>query len=199
MEKANDGLPLTLLVYTDEKFGVLTLLQPKSLIFKKNRGPMKHNHMIRLGILCGLVILLIFAVNFHKGKSAASPEATVKQAYQKALKIGEYNFATTVEQTTTPLPLQVNTGSNARVDTLYIEGETNLSSNTMLLRLWQNGGNVLSTDSSLEFKVVNGIAYGKKAFSNEWQEVDNFSDVFAPGGNVLAFLVGAKNIQEINF
>ncbi len=159
---------------------------------------MKKNGLLQICSIGALFFLIILSSNNKTGVGVSSPDEIVKQAYEKALGIGEYNFTSTVEQTTTPLPMLVNTGRGTQLDTFYIEGVTNLTSNSMFLRLWQNGGNILSTDSSLEFKVENGIAYGKNAYTEEWLEVDNFSDVFAPGGNTLAFLVGAKNIQDIN-
>lgn len=63
----------------------------------------------------------------------------------------------------------------------------------MQLKLWQTGNN----GRAIDIKVENGQAYGRLRETNDWTELDDPSQVFAPGGDPLGFLVAAENVQEV--
>ncbi|MGH2543049.1 MAG: hypothetical protein ACRDIB_09640 [Ardenticatenaceae bacterium] len=127
------------------------------------------------------------------GRSAGD---VVNQAWQRAQAIGVYHYATTIEQTTHPLPMLENVGLGPSTDNLYVEGTTNLPEQQMTLALWSAGGHVGSSTDRLEMRVEEGKVLGRVGES-EWQEREDSTDLFAPGGDALAYLAGATAITEV--
>ncbi|MCP4539215.1 MAG: hypothetical protein GY832_18925, partial [Chloroflexi bacterium] len=174
---------------------------------------MKHNRL-RLYVFLVLVgLLAVFAS--QSGATWADSGATppivplvqpsatsqFNQAWQRAEKVGNYRYNTTIVQTTWPLPKLDNVGLSATEDRLYIEGETNLSAETMQMKLWSQGGNAASGQDSIEIKFEGDKAYGRVG-QTDWQEMDSdagvptWSDLFAPDKDVLTYLQGATNIRN---
>ncbi|NOZ06931.1 MAG: hypothetical protein GXP41_11385, partial [Chloroflexi bacterium] len=78
---------------------------------------------------------------------------------------------------------------------LYLQGSLDRFAHTMQLTLWRNSGSVASGRDGIEIRVENGKAYGRQN-GGAWQEIDDFSGAFAPGGDPLAFLASIKNVQR---
>jgi hypothetical protein len=127
--------------------------------------------------------------------AASSAEQEVQAAWQRAQQAGAYDYTTEIVQTTYPAPALVNVGRSSREDRLYLEGEVNLPERTMFLTLWQ-GGSVLNPRDGVEVRVEGDRAYGRQVGA-PWQEISDFSDAFAPGNDLMAYLAGAKNVREL--
>ncbi|MCZ7568703.1 MAG: hypothetical protein M5U01_08940 [Ardenticatenaceae bacterium] len=147
--------------------------------------------------------------------TAPSPADEVQAAWRRAQQAGAYRFATEIVQTTYPAPRLTSVGRSSRVDTLYIEGETNLPEGTMQLVLWQDGGSRLNPRDGVEIRIEGDRAYGRTppgrpvsggvsatpanggvSESEGWREVEDFSGAFAPGQDLLAYLAGARNVKR---
>ena len=63
----------------------------------------------------------------------------------------------------------------------------------MDMTLWTDAS--FHPDTGIAVRVENGRSYGRQG-QEEWQEIDNVTDLFAPGGDPLSFLAGVKHIQE---
>ncbi len=63
----------------------------------------------------------------------------------------------------------------------------------MELTLWSPGAD----RDGVVLRVAKGKAYGRLDAESDWQEIPNPTDIFAPGGDLLGFLVAAENIQEV--
>jgi len=164
----------------------------------KQEVPMKHlPFSTKLFLLSGLAAILLFvsAQALYVGAAPPTPEQQVQAAWRRAQQSGVYHYTTEILQTTYPAPMLANVGRSAREDRLYIEGQTNLPAREMLMTLWQSGGNVATGKEGVEVRLKGDQAYGR-TLGAEWQEIDNFSSVFAPGGDVLAYLAGAKNVKR---
>ena len=122
-----------------------------------------------------------------------SPEQIVQQAWEQAQASSTYDYRANLEQTTYPLPKLSNSGRTAVQDTLLIEGNVNQAEERLEMTLWQNGNT--SLDAGLSIRVEAGVAYGRTG-QNDWQEVNNVSDLFAPGGDPLGFLHAVTNLAE---
>ncbi len=129
--------------------------------------------------------------------AAPSPEDEVQAAWQRAQEAGAYRFTTRIVQTTHPAPSIANAGRGSRVETLFLDGDADLPAQTLLMRMWQNGGSITNPADAVEIRIEGEQAYGR-ASGGAWQEMDNFSGGFAPGNDSMAYLVGAKNIREIS-
>lgn len=139
------------------------------------------------------------SIAWNNLRAASLAEQSVQRAWLLAQVSGSYNFHTELEQTTYYAPALTNVGRPVQVDSLYLEGQTDVKNQTLQLALWQ-GGSVLRPADALEMRVENGKAYGRAA-GGAWQEVDTdasaFSGVFAPAHDPLAFLHGARDMSEV--
>ena len=119
---------------------------------------------------------------------AAAPAARqeVAAAWQRAVELGSYRYATDVIQTTVPLATVANMGRSSKQQAIRVEGSTDLRSQTMHMTLWLDGGNVLDSASGIELKTEQGKTYGRRGQS-EWQETSSVTDWAAPQGDFLPF------------
>ena len=62
--------------------------------------------------------------------------------------------------------------------------------------MWTGGGNTLTRKDGVEVRLEGDRTYGR-IIGGEWQEMDNFSNAFAPGNDLMAYLAGAKNVREL--
>jgi hypothetical protein len=120
----------------------------------------------------------------------------VQSAWQRAQEIGVYHFATEIVQTTHPAPAIANFGRSSRQDTVYLEGDVDTPARTILMSLWQNGGSVLNARDGIEVRIEGDRAYTRQ-IGGAWQETADFSSAFAPGGDLMAYLAGAKNVRKL--
>jgi type II secretory pathway pseudopilin PulG/subtilisin-like proprotein convertase family protein len=127
--------------------------------------------------------------------AAPSPEDEVQAAWQRVRESGAYHFTADIRQSTVPRPTISNVGRTSKVETLYLEGDTNLPERQLHLTLWSQGGSVLDAASGVEIKVEGDRAYGRRQ-GQSWQEISNFTGVFAPQGDFTAFLAAAKNVKR---
>ena len=128
---------------------------------------------------------------------AAAPAAQrqISQAWQRAVDLGSYRYATDVIQTTVPLATVANMGRSSKQQSIYVEGSTDLREQTMHMTLWLDGGNVLDSASGIELKTEQGKTFGRRG-QGEWQETSSVTDWAAPQGDFLAFLTAAKNVRN---
>jgi type II secretory pathway pseudopilin PulG/subtilisin-like proprotein convertase family protein len=154
-------------------------------------------HHLAIVVSLGLLVLIGLVYTFRVSRDSAvpPPQAIVQSAWKQAQKTKAYHFATRIVQTTHPAPMVVNVGSSSRVDTLYLDGDADLPSKTLLLRLWQGSGRVTDANSGIEVRVEGEKAYGRTA-GGEWQPINSFTSNFAPGNDLSAFLVAAKDVEE---
>ena len=117
---------------------------------------------------------------------APAPEQMVQRAWQRAQELGIYHFASEIVQTTYPAPAIANFGRTSRQEMLHLEGDMDLPAHAIGMSLWKDG-NVLNPRDGLEVRI-----------GGTWQEMDDFSDAFAPGGDLMAYLAGAKNVKREN-
>ncbi len=159
---------------------------------------MKHLHQYgRWAFGASVVLLLIgLALPLRPSRAELSSEQAIQRAWQRAQESGDYRFSTDIAQTTYPAPALVNVGRGSRQDILHIEGETNLYERTMFMALWKGGGSLIGLRDGVEVRVEGDQAYGRQ-IGGVWQEVDDFSDAFAPGNDLMAYLAGAKNVREL--
>jgi uncharacterized repeat protein (TIGR01451 family) len=113
------------------------------------------------------------------------------QAWRAAADIGRYEYQTSVLQTFRPTARLENAGRNPRRQQLRAEGWVNRPDNAMQLRLWSSE----TSQQGIEIKVEGERAYGRLSTDKEWTDIPNSTDIFAPGGDPLGFLVAAENVR----
>jgi len=129
--------------------------------------------------------------------AAASPEHAVQAAWRRAQQAGAYHFTADIKQTVIPKPTILNVGRTSKEEALHLEGETDLHERQLHLTLWSQGGSVVDPGSGVEIKVDGDRAYARQD-TQAWQEIPNFTGLFAPQGDFMAFLAAAKNVKREN-
>jgi hypothetical protein len=142
-----------------------------------------------------LILLTVASLPFvqHRALSAVQTDP-VTAAWEKARAAGSYRFASTITQKTIPIATIANVGRASRSDDLYLEGQTDLRANVMDLSLWSEGGSILDSQSSISVRMENGRTLVRRG-AGEWEEVDSFTEAFAPHGDFLTYLTALRNIQ----
>jgi len=159
---------------------------------------MNREHSLRLVLVAlGALAVLLLAYPIGIAATASSPfvKDPVNTAWRRAQESGVYRFATTVVETTHPAPTVANVGSTSREECMYLEGETNLPESTLHLTLWRNGGSVMKLRDGVELRIEGDRAQGRE-IGGPWREIDGDAAAFAPGNDLMAYLVGARNVRE---
>jgi hypothetical protein len=155
----------------------------------------------KLWFLAAAAVLLLAALAAAPLASRAdsaplTPAEAVQQAWQRARDAGTYRFSTDLTAIAYPAPTLANVGRPAREERLHMEGRVDLPARTVLLSLWQGAGSLLNARDSVEVRIEGDRAYGRQA-GGRWEEINDFSGSFAPGGDLLIYLVGARNVVEL--
>jgi hypothetical protein len=157
---------------------------------------MKKSSAAAMTLLLVAVCLLTVALLAYPTVTASAERSGMQAAWERARQAGSYRFTADVVQKTIPLPLVTNVGRQSREDTLHLEGQTSLPQRTLDLTLWSEGGNVLDTATGIEVRVEDDRAYARRGVE-AWQEVNDFTGLFAPDGDFLAYLAATKDIAEL--
>ena len=124
-----------------------------------------------------------------------SPEQAIQRAWRAAHDAGVYHFTSDVVQTSYPAPALGNVGRSSTRNQLHLEGDVDLPARTMQMRMWTGAGSVANPDSAAEMRIEGNRAWARQG-GGSWQEVEDFSGGFAPGGDFLSYLVGVKNVER---
>ena len=130
-----------------------------------------------------------------KAADEVDPLQAVQEAWKRAGESGAYQFRTEIAQTTYPAPTLSNVAEQP-VESVYIEGQTDTAQRQFLMTLWNEGGNALNGQDSVEIRLDGDKTYGR-ASGGEWQEMSDFAGAFAPGNDLMAYLAGVKDVVEI--
>ncbi len=145
-------------------------------------------------MLITLVCAPVAAADAPPGSPPGSAEQAVRRAWEAARDAGTYQFASDVVQTTYPTPALSNVGRSLTRNELHLEGDVDLPGRALEMRLWTNGGSVANPDSAAEMRIEGEQAWIRQS-GGSWQEVEDFTGGFAPGGDFMSYLVGAKNVK----
>ncbi|MEM7115428.1 MAG: thrombospondin type 3 repeat-containing protein, partial [Chloroflexota bacterium] len=143
--------------------------------------------------LVGTVVKNVAAQTAVSTTTEITPAEAVQNAWQSTKDSGVYDFRANYEQTRHLAPSLKNAGKDPIEDQLFIEGQVNEPAESLEMTMWRTGGP--ESGNALAMRVEGTTAYGRVG-GGEWEEVDNFSDVFAPGGDPLGFLAGATNVAK---
>ena len=142
--------------------------------------------------LTGLLVLLC-ALAWPRVSVALRADG-LTATWARARQAGVYQFTADIRQTSTPQATVRNVGRATKTSRLHLEGDTNLPDRHLQLTLWSQGGSVLDASSGVEIKVEGDHAYARQG-AQDWQEINNFMDTFAPQGDFMAYLAAAQDVQ----
>jgi hypothetical protein len=127
---------------------------------------------------------------------AVSPAAEVRRAWERARELGVYRFDTTMLEKRFPAPSLLNVGGGPRLQELRIEGDADLPSRKLSMRLWQGAGSAANPAAASEIRVEGDKAFARGA-TGAWQPVDDFSGSFAPDADLMSYLAGIKDVTRL--
>ena len=133
-----------------------------------------------------LLTSLILLITLTAWTTRVPTTSGLETAWTRAQKAGAYTFTADIVQQSIPVASIENVGRTSKESALHLEGETNLADNALQFTLWSQGGNVLDSTSGYEVKVENGQTFARQE-TQPWQQVDSFSDSFAPAGDFWVF------------
>jgi hypothetical protein len=150
----------------------------------------------RTGLLI-LIALLVIAIPFAASLQAQvlplSSSQQLQAAWRVATAIGRFRYQTQVIQTTHPTVSLQNAGRQVKTKQMRVEGAIDLPNEHMALQLHTSQG---GQERVTELKVEQGQAFGRLDPHAEWTPLEQATDLFAPGGDPLGFLVAAENVQS---
>lgn len=142
-------------------------------------------------LLLGLGALWLFFPQQRRGAVAGDPVAA---ALALARVAGSYRFSGDMLQVTTPSSTVANVGRASQTDQLYLEGQISLDERQAEMRLWSQDGAVSQGQSGLGVRVEGGKTLIREG-AGAWQERPGFTDGFAPDGDLMAYLVAARDVE----
>ena len=125
---------------------------------------------------------------------SGSAERRARGAWDEARARGAYRFASDLRVTTYPAHALTAVGQSSRVEDLRVEGQVDVPGGAMQLTLREEGGNLFAQAGIVELRMEDNKAFARIG-AGSWQEIDDFSGSFAPGGDPLAFLAGATDFR----
>lgn len=123
-------------------------------------------------------------------KTARSDVQGVLDRVQQA---GGYHFSADITQTTTPLSLVTNIGQQSREQKMRVEGSTDLALHALDLSIWSQGGSLLSKQDGFQARVNDEGVFVRQG-NEDWEKSDDFTGLFAPEGDMMAYLVAVKDL-----
>jgi large repetitive protein len=150
----------------------------------------------RVFLLLTILIVSVFLVQLVRSTMLYASEPAqddLQDVWDRVRQSGAYRYDAEVTQVSAPQPSAVNAGRTSKSTTIYMAGETNLKDEAMHLRMWSNGGSVLIPETGIEIKVDGETAVARQG-KGAWEEIPNFSGLFAPDGDFTAYSQGAENV-----
>ncbi|MEA3397775.1 MAG: hypothetical protein U9R05_09975, partial [Chloroflexota bacterium] len=157
---------------------------------------MKRSHSLAHPLALLFAALCVLSLSFlllSPASTSAGPRGGLEAAWKRARQSGAYRFTADIVQNTIPLPTVTNVGRASRQDTLHIEGQTNLPARVLDFTLWSQGGSVLNAQGGVEVKVEGDQAFARRG-AGSWEEINDFTGLFAPEGDFMTYLAAAKDI-----
>ncbi|MEZ4867015.1 MAG: LamG-like jellyroll fold domain-containing protein [Caldilineaceae bacterium] len=148
-----------------------------------------------LGLMAiGLLVLTIAlaARPALAGVLSQSAYQRLQTAWQRASAIGQYDYHSNILQTTIPVTTLSNVGRGPQTQRIRIDGTLDKADDTMQMDLQ------IGHQPPLALKITDGHTYGRRGASEEWTELEQTPDFFAPGGDPLGFLAAMENVRALS-
>ncbi len=154
---------------------------------------MKRSHSLSwLFVALCLFTMALFA---YPTVATSTERSGIEAAWQRAREAGSYHFTADIRQTVAPQPTVLNVGRASKEEALHLEGETNLPDRQLHLTLWSQGGSVLDPGSGVEVRVDGDHAYARQGL-RDWEEINDFTGLFAPQGDFMAYLAATRDVVK---
>lgn len=147
------------------------------------------------GVLLVLgIVILTGAYTMRTSIASALPQSAYQQlqaAWQRAGAIGQYDYHSTILQTSTPATTLSNAGRSPQTQRIRIDGSLDKAADATQMQLQ------IGQRPPIAIKIEAGQAYGRQSNGDEWTKLEQMPDLFAPDGDPLGFLVAMEKVREI--
>ncbi len=143
-----------------------------------------------------LVIITIFLLLVSVRVSAFAHPDPIRAALRLARKAGAYEFTADIVQHTDPVASIRNTGRTSKREDMHMQGQTNLQTRLMEMQFWSQGGSLSTGQGQVEIRIEDNIAQARTT-GGEWQEMSNFTSMFAPNSDFMVYLNDARNLKNL--
>ncbi|MEM7335199.1 MAG: hypothetical protein AAF490_24185, partial [Chloroflexota bacterium] len=158
----------------------------------KKQGQSRYQKGWLVLLIVSILITIFFWPSFATADSL-SPKTAVEHAWRQATASGYYEYRSTANQITYPAPSRANVGQPPREDNLGAEGFFDSDAEDLNFTIWRDGS--FNPETGIEIR-----SDGEKTLSRqglgEWEEIQDVSGSFLPGGDPLGFFYGMTNIQD---
>ena len=154
---------------------------------------MRNKALRNVLILLGFTLVLMVPLLANAVHAQNDADAELAAVWQRVQESGAYRFNADIAQRNTPQATVLNAGRKSTEHAYYLEGETDLRAESLHLMLWTGGGSVQMPGTGVEMQIEGDQARARQG-NGAWEEIDNFSGLFAPGGDFLAYTQAAQNV-----
>jgi hypothetical protein len=149
---------------------------------------------IVLAILLAVVLAIAVLATGMRSSASESTNPLVA-AWDAGRSTGSYHFRSDVVQTTTPSATVANAGRTSESQTLFMEGDSDVTATAMELTVWSDSA-VPTESNSVGLRVIDGVALQRQG-AGEWEPVVTALDTIVPAGDFLAYLDAARDITAL--
>lgn len=127
---------------------------------------------------------------------SVSPTASqqLEKAWRRAVSAGRYTYRSTIVQTLHPTARIENAGRAATVQRLTVTGQVDAPADTLTMRIRQGGE---QSRQFIDLKFEQGRTYGRVQADADWAEIEERTDLFTPGGDLMGFLNAAQGVRVL--
>jgi len=150
----------------------------------------KNTRVYLILVLLGLAMIGIIPTIVTAGPLSSAQN--LRAAWHYAADLGVYRYQTNVLQTVHPTTKLANVGRSSKTQSFSVSGQMDKPNDSMQMTMSSDGGS-----NVIDLKVEDGLAYGRFNPQAEWTEVEDQSDIFAPGGDPMGYLNAADNIEAL--
>ncbi|MCA9875491.1 MAG: hypothetical protein KC441_17595, partial [Anaerolineales bacterium] len=144
-----------------------------------------------LVLLIGFCLFLTVLPRMVRAEEPAAED--LRAIWARVQQAGSYEFSADMTQTTQAPPASIKIGPSSQKTRMHMEGETDLTTGFLNMTLWNRGGSIALPETGLQIKIMDGVAEARRG-AGRWQEIDDFSNTMAPGGDFLGILSAMDNV-----
>ena len=160
-------------------------------------NPIRFNRIaVSAAVIAALTVLIASLAGPLNLPWADTAARTVQRSWAAAHRADAYRFTSDIVMTITPAASPGTVGQQSTQQFASLEGSANLPEGRMFMTLRRMQSTGFDQLSDRQFKVEDGKSYQRLSDQEAWEESSDFSGVFAPGGDLLAFLSAARDIRR---
>ncbi|MFZ1754297.1 MAG: LamG-like jellyroll fold domain-containing protein [Caldilineaceae bacterium] len=141
------------------------------------------------------LLALATALMWQPARAYVLPQSAYQRlqaAWQRAGDVDAYHYHNTIFQTVYPAATLNNVGRSPQTQRVQIEGTLDKAAAAMQMRLQ------VGQQPAIAVKIEDGQAYGRAGDNEDWIELEEMPELFAPGRDPLGFLAAVENVHEVS-